>query len=89
MSLKVFQVDDGNYYCGRDAAEAVAAFIADVGKEEAEQYMADFGEPQEVPDSALDTMKIVDIDEKGQPTYTFREVLANHTEAGCFASTEY
>lgn len=89
MSLKVFQLDEANYYCGETVADAITAYIQDVGEEEARECMKDFGNPEEIPDHALDTMKIVDIDELGHPTQTFREALAQHTEAGPFASTEY
>ncbi len=87
--MRVFQVDEENWYAAETPEEAVAAYLADVG-EEAREYCDEFGPPEEVSGDALDKM-IVDVDEPGQPKHSFRELLAaiKGTEARPFCTTCY
>lgn len=89
--MNVYQVDEANYYAGNTGAEALAAYLADVGEDEGiREGLAEFGEPELIADDRLDTLRIVDIDEPGHPTKTFREALAERDgKPGFIGTTEY
>lgn len=90
--LHVYQVDEGHWYAGESAEAAQAAYISDTDADGAE-VAADFGPAIEVEKEALDRLTIVDVDEVGHPTQTFREALNEamaRNETACFiATTEY
>jgi hypothetical protein len=86
--MKVFQVDDGHWYAANSAEEAQALYIHDVG-EEAREYVEEFGAAEEVGGDELNQRTVVEIDEPGQPTHTFAELLATCKEPGFFCTTEY
>jgi hypothetical protein len=87
--MKVFQVDEVSWYAGSTAQEAVDAYVADIGTDEARELCAEFGEPQEISEADLDRLTITDVDDPGQPKRTFREALAQRTTPGFIATTEY
>ena len=86
--MKVFRVDEEHWYAGKDWADAIAAYLRDIGFEGIE-YVQEYGEPDEIPDADLDRMIVTDVDEPGQPKQTFREALAQRKDAGFIATTCY
>lgn len=86
--LKVFKVDEANWYAANTPDEAQAAYREDIGPE-VDEYMADFGEPEQMSEEDLDKLKIADIDEPGHPSQTFREALVKLGKPGFIATTEY
>jgi len=87
-NLKIFQVDEANWYAASTPEEAQAAYRADAGPD-ADEYMEEFGVPVEMADSDAKLMRIVEVDEPGHPSKSFKEVLLEMTEPGFIASTEY
>lgn len=87
--MKIFQVAEGDYYAGFNADDAWAAFRRDIGdtafKEVTED--SDWESPLEVPEDKWDTLRVVDIDEEGQPSRTFREALAERKGISGFIGT--
>ena len=72
--MKVFDIDDGEYYAARSREEAVAAYRDDTGQEPMEVV--------ELSDGDLDTLKVGLEDEDELPTdetATFRQYLEEET----------
>ena len=88
----VYQVDEHYWYAAETGEAAQEAYKQDTDPDGAE-YVAEFGPAIEVSDAELDRMVIVDIDEAGHPTKTFREALNDAIASGdlpcCIATTEY
>ena len=75
MMLKIFEVDEAEWYAAESAEAAQAEYFRTVGEEEAARVREEFGAPIEVPEELWDKKEIVEIDEPGHPTYTFRQAL--------------
>ena len=88
--LHVFQVTEAEWMAASTAMEAVSEYLKMAGDDEStRELLREFGWPEQVSEEDLDTLKITYVDEPGHPTRTFREALAEMTEPGMIASTEY
>lgn len=80
IQMKVFQIDDMEWWIGQDAETVRAAVQVEQGR--TEEDLEDFAE---VSDEALDVLMFQDTDEDERPTSaprTFREQLAIEVAAG-------
>lgn len=91
--LHVFQVTNSDWWAAEHADDAVKGYREMVGDDVADEDIADFGLPEMMNDEQLDRMKIVEIDEPGHPTHTFRQALKEVEDSGVWpafiATTEY
>lgn len=94
LTMKVFQLNQSDWWAGSDLDSVIAAFRAELGAD------ATIDNPHELSDEELDRLKFVDgddpINSDGTPGgwRTFREELARSVAVGqtfpCFfASTEW
>jgi hypothetical protein len=88
--MKIFEVAEGDYYAGCSAEDASAAFRRDIGPESFAEVTEDWESPVEIPEGKWDMLIVVDVDEPGQPTRTFREALGQRNGVpGFIATTNY
>lgn len=87
LGIKFFQLNDYEVWVGKDIESIVKAVKDD--------YDSDlYDDPKELPMSIIDSDTIIDIEEKYQPRYTYRNFLEKLIDEGVtfpylFSSTEY
>jgi hypothetical protein len=93
QTIKVFLLDDCTWYAGESVESVRRAYIEDTG-DEAEEVLAECGEPEQLDEEDLDAMTFNDFENGKTVTRTFREQLAKIIADGetfpcMFATTEY
>ena len=93
MSIHVFKVNETEWFAAENAEQAREEYRGMIGKQEADEEFAEFGEAIQMSEEDLDRLEIVDVDEPGQPKQTFRaalnDVIARKASPISIASTEY
>lgn len=92
--IRVWQVDEVNWYAAETLEEARQAYRDDIGSDAANECMSDCAEPEPVTEEEMLKYKMCHIDEPGHPIVTFAEALKEMIDNGikfpaAFASTEY
>lgn len=88
--IKVWAITECDYWAGATVESCIAAFKHDVGQD-ADEYLADYGEPMELSDEQMNSHRFSADDGS---TMSFRERLDADITAGIefpklFASSEY
>ncbi len=91
--IKVFRVDDADWWAGEDVESVKAAYLEETGLDAEEAFGGD--EPWELTGETMDSTTFYDdLSDKEAGSRTFAEQLKQMVDAGCqfpcsFASTEY
>ncbi len=94
--IKVFKINDCDWWAGRNAEETLAAYMAETGTDKEEATGGDESFPHELSEREMETMMFTPDPDDGEGTepIPFREVLDRMIARGgpfpsFFASTEY
>lgn len=94
MAIRVYQVNDCDWWVGESAESILEAYMKDTGLPREEVCDDPDGMPEEISEEGLDKLKFFDEESRPPVTRTFREQLAIEIADGgefprAFASTEY